>query len=151
MMRIPFLISLVFCLLLLMAGTGMASEENDGNESRSITFRVSNKKADTQCLILNRTHPNFKRDLLEAPPNGCVKVIGSWSVEKGYVSVPMEITTADDDDEKPWKVIWKDLESEQWWIVLRKIEIPIVDIDDWKVKVSVHGSQKVMANLSYKF
>ena len=144
MSRIRFLITVTLCLPLPMASIGRAADEID-SDARSVVFRGSDKAGGTPCLTLNRTHPDFERQLLNARPNGCVKIVGSWMIETNFAS-PLEISHFDED---PW-TDWHDLRVKRGRVVLKRIEIPIIEMEDWKVNVSIR-SRKVMASISYHF
>lgn len=146
MARIRFLITVTLCLLLPMASIGRAADEVDTDTSGSVVFRDSDNAGDTPCLTVNRTHPDFERQLLNARSKGCVKITGSWSIETNLVTSQPGISHFDQD---PW-MDWNDPDVKRGRVVFKRIEIPIVTTEDWKVKLSIR-SQKVIASVSYHF
>lgn len=146
MTRIPFFITVTLHLLLPMASIGMAADERDADTSGSVVFRDSDNADETPCLTLNRTHPDFERQLLNARSKGCVTIIGSWLIEANLAASRQEVTYLDEDPLRDWN----DLDVKRGRAALKRIEIPIITKEDWKVKVSLR-SRKVIASISYHF
>jgi len=102
-----------------------------------VNFRASKKTVGTQCIILNRSSPNFERELLSVPREACVIVIGSWIIKTDYLFKPIEIVSPKNDT---WRVLWKDLNS------------PLdVSSQNWSFKFKTKGLRQIIASISYHF
>jgi hypothetical protein len=101
------------------------------------TPELSKSTSGSQCIILNRTSPNFERELLSVPPNACIIIVGSWIIKTNFFFVPTDMVSPKGD---VWQITWKDLNS------------PLtVGNKTWDVKLKTQGTKQVIASLSYRF
>lgn len=115
----------------------MAGESENFSSTRSVTFGTPKQPAGKQCIILNRTSPNFESELLAVPPEACVIVIGSWIIKTDYFFKPLEVISPKNDS---WWVTWKDFHS------------PLdVSNNNWSFKLKTKGLKQIVAAISYHF
>ena len=99
-------------------------------------IKLSKSAVVEQCIILNRTNPDFEHELLTVPPDACVMIIGSWIIKTNFFFIPTEISSKND----TWKITWKDLDSPL-----------VVGNRNWDVKITTQGLKQVAAAVSYRF
>ena len=103
---------------------------------KTLVLELPKSAAAEQCIILNRTNPDFEHDLRSVPPHACVIVIGSWIKKTTFFFIPTEIASRDE----AWKITWKDLNSPL-----------VVGNRNWDVKVTTQGLKQFAAAVSYRF
>jgi hypothetical protein len=140
-------IHLTLCLLVT-AGMAMAGEGIEIDQPQSAVWHSTGKKTATECVILNRTNPNFEQEFRKVHAENCVLVIGSWKIKTDYHLRPAEISSP---DQQTSEVAWKDLKRERTWLLGKKIDLPVIQVMQWKLRLRLHGVQRVTADMSYGF
>jgi len=103
---------------------------------KALVLELPKSAAAEQCIILNRTTPDFEHELRAVPPHACVILIGSWIIKTNFFFIPIEIASRDE----AWKITWKDLDSPL-----------VVGNRNWDVKVTTQGFKQFAAVVSYRF